>query len=233
MLRIDGLIVRYNGMAALDGVSLEISEGSFVSLLGPNGAGKSTLFRAVSGTVCEDCGVISYRGRNLKGVPAFERARSGISLVPEGRRLFESMTVEENLEVGTYASVVKSKRTLDDIYALFPKLFERRGQIARTLSGGEKQMVAIGRGLASVPSLLLLDEPSMGLSPVMVDAIFQAISAIHREMKMTVVLVEQRAVEALDLCEIGYVLKGGRVVLTGQPSELRRDPRLTSAYVGA
>jgi branched-chain amino acid transport system ATP-binding protein len=234
MLAIEGLSVSYGGLGALSGVSLNVDEGQFVAIVGPNGAGKTTLFKAVSGTVTPVAGRIEFEGRDLLAVPPPERAHLGIAHVPEGRQVFAAMTVLENLEMGAYSTRGRTEwqRNLDRILSLFPVLAERRRQLAGTLSGGEQQMVAIGRGIASAPRLLLLDEPSMGLAPAIADQIFDSIATLHREDKVTLILVEQRVAEALESCDYGYVLETGRVVLEGSHRELMADDRVRRAYLG-
>ena len=234
MLAIEGLSVSYGGLAALRGVSLSVSEGQFVAIVGPNGAGKTTLFKAVSGTVRPTAGRILFEGRDLLAVPPPERAHLGIAHVPEGRQVFAAMTVLENLEMGAYSTRGRSQwqRNIERIFSLFPVLAERRRQLAGTLSGGEQQMLAIGRGIASAPRLLLLDEPSMGLAPTIADLIFDRITALHREDKVTLILVEQRVAEALESCDYGYVLETGRVVLEGARRTLMADDRVRQAYLG-
>jgi branched-chain amino acid transport system ATP-binding protein len=234
MLKIDGLSVSYGGLAALRGVSLAVDEGQFVAVVGPNGAGKTTLFKAISGTVPAGAGAIAFEGRALLEIPAHERAHLGIAHVPEGRQVFAAMTVLENLEMGAYSVRARAdwQRNVERIFALFPVLAERRRQLAGTLSGGEQQMLAIGRGIASAPRLLLLDEPSMGLAPAVADLIFERIAALHREDRLTLILVEQRVVEALESCDYGYVLETGRVVLEGSQRVLMADDRVRQAYLG-
>jgi branched-chain amino acid transport system ATP-binding protein len=234
MLTIDGLSVSYGGLAALRGVSLTVDEGQFVAIVGPNGAGKTTLFKAISGTVAPVAGTVAFDGRDLLSVSPPERPHLGIAHVPEGRQVFASLTVLENLEMGAYTVRGRSDwhRNLDRIFALFPVLSERRRQLAGTLSGGEQQMLAIGRGIASAPRLLLLDEPSMGLAPTIADLIFDRITALHREDRVTLLLVEQRVAEALESCDYGYVLETGRVVLEGPHRTLMADDRVRRAYLG-
>ena len=234
MLKIRSLSVSYGGLRALSEVSLEVARGQFVAVVGPNGAGKSTLFKAISGTVTPVAGEITYNGRDFTAVPAAERAHLGIAHVPEGRQVFASMTVMENLDMGAYTRNGRARKAelLPMILELFPVLGERRHQLAGTLSGGEQQMLAIGRGLASAPDLLMLDEPSMGLAPAVVDTIFERIRAIHRAHGLTILLVEQRVVEALELCDRGYVLETGRVALAGSHDALLADPRVQRAYLG-
>jgi branched-chain amino acid transport system ATP-binding protein len=234
MLEIDGLSVTYGGLHALSGVSLTVAQGQFVAIVGPNGAGKTTLFKVISGTVAPLCGKITYEGRDLLGVPPWQRAHLGIAHVPEGRQVFSALTVLENLEMGAYPQTGRNewRRSHDRIFALFPVLAERRHQLAGTLSGGEQQMLAIGRGIASSPQLLLLDEPSMGLAPAVADLIFERIAALNREDGITLLLVEQRVAEALESCDYGYVLEAGRVVLEGRHETLITDDRVRRAYLG-
>jgi len=234
MLRIEGLDVAYGGLRALAEVSLSVGEGKFVAIVGPNGAGKTTLFKAISGVVPPLAGRIVFDGRDLLALPPARRAHLGIAHVPEGRQVFKTLTVLENLEMGAVPARgrVEWARNLEQIFALFPVLKERSGQPAGTLSGGEQQMLAIGRGLASSPRLLMLDEPSMGLAPVLADQIFDRIEAIHRQAGVTVLLVEQRVAEALGSCDYGYVLESGRLVLEGRHETLLADERVKRAYLG-
>jgi branched-chain amino acid transport system ATP-binding protein len=233
VLEIDGLSVAYGGLHALSSVSLRVDAGQFVAIVGPNGAGKTTLFKAISGTVDAAAGGIRFEGRDLLTVPPAARPHLGIAHVPEGRQPFASMTVLENLEMGAYRVRHSDYRhRLERIFALFPVLFERRQQAAGTLSGGEQQMLAIGRGIASNPRLLLLDEPSMGLSPLVADAIFERIAQLHREDGLTILMVEQRVAEAVQSCDFGYVLETGRVVLAGTRDALLADDRIRTVYLG-
>jgi branched-chain amino acid transport system ATP-binding protein len=234
VLSIDGLNVAYGGLKALVDVSLTVAAGQFVAIVGPNGAGKTTLFKTVSGTVQPTAGRITFDGRDLLAVPPPERAHLGIAHVPEGRQVFRSLSVFENLEMGAVPERGRAEwsRNLEQIFALFPVLKERRDQPAGTLSGGEQQMLAIGRGLASSPRLLLLDEPSMGLAPMLADLIFGRIEEIHRQTGLTVLLVEQRVAEALSACNYGYVLESGRLVLEGTHDTLLADERVKRAYLG-
>jgi len=234
MLRVNQLNVSYGDIAALAGVSLEVKEGAFVAIVGANGAGKSTLFKAISGTVPILSGELTFDGHDLSQITPAGRAQLGIAHVPEGRQVFRSMTVLENLEMGAQTLHARQtfKASLDQIYALFPRLAERPTQLAGTLSGGEQQMVAIARGLASKPKLLMLDEPSMGLAPAVADAIFECIDQVHSANNMTVVLVEQRVAEALHSCSYGYVLESGRIALEGTQDILVSNPRIKQAYLG-
>ena len=233
MLTVEGLTVAYGGLTALAEVSLAVRAGQFVSIVGPNGAGKTTLFKAISGTVQPNAGRIRFEDHDLLSVAPAQRAHFGIAHVPEGRQVFASMTVLENLEMGAYPHAGRQEwaRNLERIFALFPVLAERRNQAAGTLSGGEQQMLAIGRGIASSPRLLMLDEPSMGLAPVVADLIFERIVELHRD-GLTVLLVEQRVAEAVQSCDFGYVLETGRVVLEGTHEALLADDRIRSVYLG-
>jgi len=234
VLRIEGLNVAYGGLRALADVSLAVEAGQFVAIVGPNGAGKTTLFKTVSGIVQPSSGRISFEGRDLLAVPPAERAHLGIAHVPEGRQVFRTLSVFENLEMGALPARGRAEwsRNLEQIYTLFPVLKERRGQPAGTLSGGEQQMLAIGRGLASSPRLLLLDEPSMGLAPLLADLIFSRIEEIHRQGGLTVLLVEQRVGEALAACNYGYVIESGRLVLEGTHDALLADEKVKRVYLG-
>ena len=235
MLKIRSLDVAYGGLKALSGVSLDVEEGQLVAVVGPNGAGKTTLFKTISGVVTPVSGEITYKGKNLLAVPPYERAKLGIAHVPEGRQVFASMTVMENLEMGAYARRDRQRRSdlLPSIIEIFPILAERRHQLAGTLSGGEQQMLAIARGLASTPDLLMLDEPSMGLAPTIVDTVFDRIEYIRRTHGLTILLVEQRAAEALELCDRGYVLETGRTILSGSHDVLMANVEVQRAYLGS
>ncbi len=233
MLAVESLTVAYGGLTALAGISLAVGAGQFVSIVGPNGAGKTTLFKAISGTLRPIAGSIRFEDRDLLRVAPSERAHLGIAHVPEGRQIFPALTVMENLEMGAYPAAGRRHwtRNLERIFALFPILAERRGQPAGTLSGGEQQMLAIGRGIASSPRLLMLDEPSMGLAPRVADLIFERIGELHRD-GLTILLVEQRVAEAVQSCDFGYVLETGRVVLEGSHQTLLADDRIRSVYLG-
>ena len=234
MLRIEGLNVAYGGLHALVDVSLAVQAGQLVAIVGPNGAGKTTLFKAVSGTVPAASGRILFDGQDLLAVPPAKRAHLGIAHVPEGRQVFRTLSVRENLEMGALPERGRAEwaRNFELIFTLFPVLKEREGQLAGTLSGGEQQMLAVGRGLASSPRLLLLDEPSMGLATVLADLIFSRIEEIHRQSGLTIVLVEQRVAEALGSCDYGYVLESGRLVLQGPRDALLADEKVKQAYLG-
>ena len=234
MLEVLNLSVSYGGLRALTDVSLSVAEGQFVTVVGPNGAGKTTLFKTISGVVKPAGGKITFMGTDLATVSAAQRAHLGIAHVPEGRQVFKTLTVRENLEMGAYPEAGRAKwtHTIDRIHTLFPILAERAQQLAGTLSGGEQQMVDIGRGLACAPRLLMLDEPSMGLAPAVTDTIFERISQIHKEDGVTILLVEQRVAEALELSDHGYVLETGHVVLDGPYETLLADDRVRKSYLG-
>jgi branched-chain amino acid transport system ATP-binding protein len=232
LLEVRGLEVHYGGIAAVKGIDLEVGEGEMVCLIGANGAGKSSTLRALSGLLPAVPGVVKFRGRDLAGMPAFQRARSGLIMVPEGRGIFAQLTVEENLSMGAYPRAdgeVGSDRVR--VFDLFPHLAGRRSQVAGTLSGGEQQMLAIGRALMSRPTLLALDEPSMGLAPIVAARIFEVIRDINRE-GVTVLLVEQNARAALALAGRAYVMESGTVTLSGDARALLADSRVREAYLG-
>jgi len=231
LLEIRGLEVRYGGIRAVRGIDLEVGKGELVCLIGANGAGKSSTLRAVAGLVAA-AGAIRFGGTELAGVPAFRRARSGLVMVPEGRGVFSRLTVEENLAMGAYSRAdagVASDR--GRVLELFPRLAERRTQIAGTLSGGEQQMLAIGRALMSRPTLLALDEPSMGLAPIAARLILEVIRDINRD-GVTVLLVEQNAQGALALAHRAYVMESGEITISGEARALLADPRVREAYLG-
>ncbi len=234
MLKIDRLCVAYGGLVALQDISIEVRSGEFVSIIGPNGAGKSSLFKAISGQAPIVGGTISFDGKLLSDVEPSDRPHLGIAHVPEGRQVFAEMTVEENLLLGQEPRGTRATKgsDLDSIYTFFPRLTERRQQLAGTLSGGEQQMLAIGRGLASSPRLMMLDEPSMGLAPTIVDQIFETIRGLHQTAGLTILMVEQRAVEAIESCDRGYILSSGKLVSEGNRSELLANPKVKTAYLG-
>jgi branched-chain amino acid transport system ATP-binding protein len=232
MLELAGVTVSYGMIAALKGVNLTVQAGEIVALIGANGAGKSTTLMAVSGVTPLQSGTISFEGSPISGLPAHEIVKLGISQAPEGRRIFPRMTVRENLEMGAFLS---RKGALDEelarVFKVFPVLSERRGQLGGTLSGGEQQMLAIGRALMSQPRLLLLDEPSLGLAPIIVSRIFRIIEEINRQ-GTTILLVEQNAKAALRLAHRAYVMESGRIVMHGSASDLANDPGIKKAYLG-
>ncbi len=233
LLRVEDLTTHYGKIMALNQVSLEVGEGEVVAVIGRNGAGKTTLLRSIMGLVKPTSGRILYKGNDITGEPPWIRARLGIGYVPEGRRLFPYLTVEENLLIGAYTlrDPAKIADRLEFVYTLFPRLRERRSQLARTLSGGEAQMLAIGRGLMMDPRILLMDEPSMGLAPKIVDEVFQTIGRLSME-GVTILLVEQNARKALEVAGRIYLLDTGRVVLHSSAEEAKRDPRIRKIYLG-
>jgi branched-chain amino acid transport system ATP-binding protein len=232
-LLVENLRAAYGEIEVLHGVSLTVEKGQIIALLGANGAGKSTTIRAIMGLVKPSAGRILLDGRDLTGQPAHLAARAGIALVPEGRRIFKKMTVEENLQVGgVVRSGAEVRGQLTDIYALFPRLAERRRQVGGTLSGGEQQMLAIGRALMSRPNFILMDEPSLGLAPLVVESVHQAIDRIRREMGIGGILVEQNVAVALAVASRAYVLMRGSIVLEGEPKALAASPELREAYLG-
>lgn len=234
MLAIENLHVFYGGVHALKGVSLNVPEGQIVTLIGANGAGKSTTLRSVCGLVTPQEGRILFEGKDISGLKAPERVGLGIAIVPEGRRVFTNLTVLENLLMGAYLRSDENgiMQDLEEIYALFPVLRERRSQTALTLSGGEQQMLAVGRALMSRPKLLLMDEPSLGLAPILVSNLYATIAQIHQQ-GLTIMLVEQNARAALQLADYGYVLEVGNIVLEGQAQVLAQNEDVKKAYVGA
>jgi branched-chain amino acid transport system ATP-binding protein len=234
MLSIDGLRAGYSAIPVLNGVSIKVEEGQFVAIVGPNGAGKTTLFKTISGIVHPSAGSITFEGSDLLSIPAPHRPHLGIAHVPEGRQVFPSLSVMENLEMGAMTEAGRRdwRQNSERIFEWLPVLAQCRDQLAGTLSGGQQQMLAIGRGLASSPKLLMLDEPSMGLAPAVADFIFDRLIEIRRQSKVTILLVEQRVAEALELADHGYVLEAGRVVLAGNNRTLRADDRVRQAYLG-
>ncbi len=232
MLEVTDLHVYYGEIHALKGISFDVRKGEIVTLLGNNGAGKTTTLRTVSGLLSPRQGDVRFEGHSLTGVAAHDIVLKGITHVPEGRRIFNRLSVVENLEMGAYTrSDAEVARDMDHVFTIFPRLKERRSQVAGTLSGGEQQMLAIGRALMARPRLLLLDEPSMGLAPVLVEQIFETVLAINRE-GVTILLVEQNAAMALSIAERGYVLATGRLPLQGAARELADNPDVRRAYLG-
>ena len=234
MLEVTDLEVRYDNVAAVTGVSLRVGEGEVVAVIGPNGAGKTSTLRAISGLVPSAGGHILLDGRDIARWKAHRIVTLGLAHAPEGRRLFPQMTVLENLKMGAYRrrSPAEIRRTLETVERRFPRLAERRGQLAGTLSGGEQQMLAIGRALMAEPRLLLLDEPSFGLAPLIVREIAQIVQSINREHGVSVLLVEQNARMALGIASRAYVMETGRVVLSGASGELAESPHVKAAYLG-
>jgi len=234
MLSIENLSAGYSAIPVLKDVSIKVVAGQFVAIVGPNGAGKTTLFKTISGIVRPSAGSITFEGVDLLSIPASQRAHLGIAHVPEGRQVFPSLTVMENLEVGATTEAGRRgwKQNIERIFEWLPVLAERRNQFAGTMSGGQQQMLAIGRGLASSPKLLMLDEPSMGLAPTIADFIFERLIEIRQQSGLTILLVEQRVAEALESADHGYVLEAGRVALEGNNQTLRADDRVRRAYLG-
>ncbi len=234
MLRIERLSAGYSAKPVLKGVSISVEPGQFVAIVGPNGAGKTTLFKTISGILKPTGGTIFFNGIDLAAVPPAGRPHLGIAHVPEGRQVFPSLTVMENLEMGATTESGRRdwKDNIDRIFEWLPVLSERRAQFAGTLSGGQQQMLAIGRALASSPKLLMLDEPSMGLAPATADLVFDRLTEIRRQTRLTILLVEQRVAEALESADHGYVLEAGRVALEGDRTTLRADDRVRRAYLG-
>ena len=232
ILKVNDINVYYGAIHAIKGISFEVNPGEIVTLIGANGAGKSTTLQTVSGLLHSRTGSIEFLGENLSGVPAHKIVARGLAQVPEGRRIFLQMTVEENLEMGAYTrSGGAIDADMEKVYNYFPRLMERRRQIAGTLSGGEQQMLAMGRALMSRPKLLMLDEPSMGLAPILVEQIFEIIQALHKA-GTTILLVEQNAQAALSVADRGYVLETGKIVTSGTGAELLASPEIKRAYLG-
>ena len=233
MLKLQGVSASYGSVPAISDVAIEIGEGEAVGLLGANGAGKSTTLRVISGLVKLRTGTIAFAGTDLASLPPHRIPELGIAHVPEGRQVFPEMTVQENLEIGAYVPKAKAERsrTLDLVYSIFPRLADRRKQLAGTMSGGEQQMLAVGRGLMLKPRLLMLDEPSLGLAPVMTDVTFEKIGEIHK-MGTAILLVEQNVSRALSLVKRAYVLESGKVIMHGTSAELAGNKQVQAAYLG-
>lgn len=233
MLQIKNLTVNYGAINALQGISLEVKQGDIVTLIGANGAGKTTTLRAISGLLKAQ-GEILYQGKNIANLPPHKIVELGISHVPEGRMVFANLTVAENLQMGAYLRNDKAaiEKEREFVFSIFPRLKERQKQVAGTLSGGEQQMLAIGRALMSQPKFLMLDEPSLGIAPILVKTIFEKIVEINRQQGITILLVEQNANLALEVSRYGYVLETGRIILENTSVVLRQDPKVRSAYLG-
>lgn len=234
MLELKNLQVGYGSITALHGISLEVAKGDIVTLIGANGAGKSTTLRAISGMLKTRAGSIHYNGQEITNLPAHRIVARGLSHVPEGRMVFSNLTVLENLKMGAYRlkKNTRWKQDLDYVFSIFPRLKEREKQGAGTLSGGEQQMLAIGRALTGAPECLMLDEPSLGIAPILVKTIFQKIVEINRTLGMTILLVEQNANLALEISNYGYVLETGNIILKDQSAALRQNPQVREAYLG-
>ena len=233
LLRVHDLKIAYGGIQAVKGIGFELHAGETVCLIGANGAGKTTTLRAIAGVLPLAGGDIHYKGERINALPAHRRLRAGIALVPEGRGIFTRLTVEENLRMGAYSRSDNAaiESDLERVYTMLPRIKERLPQVAGTLSGGEQQMVAIGRALLSRPRLLLLDEPSMGLAPLVVEKIFEVVQSVARE-GVTILLVEQNANLALEFAQRGYVMESGKITLTGSGAELLKNPKVRAAYLG-
>ena len=233
LLKVQGLKVAYGGIQAVKGIDLEVREGELITLIGSNGAGKTSTMKAITGSIDLLEGQIEYLGQTIRGQGAWDLVKAGLAMVPEGRGVFTRMTITENLQMGAY---IRSDRAdiaadIDKVFALFPRLKERRDQLAGTMSGGEQQMLAMGRALMSRPKVLLLDEPSMGLSPIMVDKIFEVVRDVHAQ-GVTVLLVEQNASRALKIADRAYVMESGLLTMEGPARDLLVDPRVRAAYLG-
>lgn len=233
MLKVNGLRVFYGDVQVLFGIDLEVHRAEIVSIVGANAAGKSTLLRSISGLLKRTWGSIKFEGTEILGKPPYEIVEKGIIHIPEGRRVFPLMSVQENLEVGTYTkkSQVNMSRSLKEVYEIFPQLYEHRNQIAGSLSGGEQQMLAIARGLMAQPALLTVDEPSLGLAPILVEKTFQILQKINKE-NVTILLVEQNVFNALSMSHRAYVIENGRIVLKGVGADLLKNEHLKKAYMG-
>jgi branched-chain amino acid transport system ATP-binding protein len=233
MLKVSGLKVAYGGIQAVKGVSFEVRQGELVSLIGANGAGKTTTLKAITGTQAVADGDIEYLGRSIKGLGPWDLVRQGLVMVPEGRGTFTRMTITENLQMGAFVrdDMAQINADIEEVFRIFPRLKERRAQLAGTMSGGEQQMLAMGRAMMARPKVLLLDEPSMGLSPIMVDKIFEEVAHFH-ERGTTILLVEQNASRALGLADRGYVMDSGEITMTGEGKALLADPKVREAYLG-
>jgi branched-chain amino acid transport system ATP-binding protein len=233
LLRVIGLRVAYGGIQAVKGISFEVMEGELVSLIGANGAGKTTTLKAITGTLPSTGGEIEFMGRSIRGQGAWKLVEQGLVMVPEGRGVFSRMTITENLQMGAFVrnDTGEIEADIERVFGIFPRLKERRNQLAGTMSGGEQQMLAMGRALMARPKVLLMDEPSMGLSPLLVDKIFEVVNDIHQQ-GTTILLVEQNASRALQLASRGYVMDSGEVTMQGIASELLADPKVRAAYLG-
>jgi branched-chain amino acid transport system ATP-binding protein len=233
LLKVSGLKVSYGGIQAVKGVDFEVHEGELVSLIGSNGAGKTTTMKAITGTLPINAGDIEYLGKSIKGQGPWDLVKQGLAMVPEGRGVFTRMTIIENLQMGAYIrnDADGIAADMEKMFTIFPRLRERKDQLAGTMSGGEQQMLAMGRALMSRPKVLLLDEPSMGLSPIMVDKIFEVVKDVYAQ-GVTVLLVEQNASRALSIANRGYVMESGVVTMTGDAKQMLVDPKVRAAYLG-
>ena len=233
LLKVGGLKVAYGGIQAVKGVDFEVHEGELVTLIGSNGAGKTTTMKAITGLLPLKDGDIQYLGQSIRGRGAWDLVKQGLAMVPEGRGVFTRMTITENLQMGAHIRNDKADIALDmdKVFGIFPRLKERKDQLAGTMSGGEQQMLAMGRALMSRPKVLLLDEPSMGLSPIMVDKIFEVVREVHAQ-GVTILLVEQNASRALEIANRGYVMESGLITMNGDAKDMLSDPKVRAAYLG-
>jgi branched-chain amino acid transport system ATP-binding protein len=233
LLKVSGLKVSYGGIQAVKGADFEVREGELVTLIGSNGAGKTTTMKAITGSLAAAEGTIEYLGQNIAGKGAWDLVKQGLAMVPEGRGVFARMTITENLLMGAYIRTDKAEiaNDIDKVFGIFPRLKERKDQLAGTMSGGEQQMLAMGRALMSRPKVLLLDEPSMGLSPIMVDKIFEVVRDVYAQ-GVTVLLVEQNASRALGIAKRGYVMESGLITMSGDAKDMLNDPKVRAAYLG-
>ncbi|MGC3985242.1 MAG: ABC transporter ATP-binding protein [Pseudorhodoferax sp.] len=233
LLKVQGLQVAYGGIQAVKGIDFEVREGELVSLIGSNGAGKTTTMKAITGTLPASGGQIEYLGKPVRGQGAWDLVKQGLAMVPEGRGVFARMTITENLQMGAYTRNDKAEiaRDIEKMFGIFPRLRERKDQLAGTMSGGEQQMLAMGRALMSRPKVLLLDEPSMGLSPIMVDKIFEVVRDVHAQ-GVTIMLVEQNASRALAIADRAYVMESGIITMHGEGKAMLSDPKVRAAYLG-
>jgi branched-chain amino acid transport system ATP-binding protein len=233
LLKVNGLKVAYGGIQAVKGVDFEVHEGELVTLIGSNGAGKTTTMKAITGLLAMNDGDIQYLGQSIRGKGAWDMVKQGLAMVPEGRGVFTRMTITENLQMGAHIRNDKPEiaADMDKVFTIFPRLKERKDQLAGTMSGGEQQMLAMGRALMSRPKVLLMDEPSMGLSPIMVDKIFEVVRDVHKQ-GVTILLVEQNASRALEIADRGYVMESGLITMNGDAKEMLNDPKVRAAYLG-
>ena len=233
LLKVSGLKVSYGGIKAVKGIDMEVREGELITLIGSNGAGKTTTMKAITGSLGIEGGTIEYLGQTIKGQGAWDLVKQGLAMVPEGRGIFTRMTITENLQMGAYIRSDKAgiANDIERMFGIFPRLKERKDQLAGTMSGGEQQMLAMGRALMSRPRVLLLDEPSMGLSPIMVDKIFEVVRDVYAQ-GVTVLLVEQNASRALSIADRGYVMDSGLITMSGPGKQMLADPKVRAAYLG-
>lgn len=233
LLKVKGLKVSYGGIKAVKGIDLEVNEGELITLIGSNGAGKTTTMKAITGSLVMEAGEVEYMGQNIRGKGAWDLVRQGLAMVPEGRGVFTRMTITENLQMGAYIRKDKGgiAQDIDRMFGIFPRLKERKDQLAGTMSGGEQQMLAMARALMSQPKVLLLDEPSMGLSPIMVDKIFEVVRDVSAQ-GVTILLVEQNASRALQIADRGYVMDSGEIIMSGDAKQMLTDPKVRAAYLG-